>query len=103
MVLGKYEFDSKEQAEYKIEKLGVSDECNPIHKHSVVILGHLTLNEGVYSELGEVITEPIKSNGFAVDVLWIGLESHPYGWKSYSIKVNNPKHSFAGIDNETQL
>ena len=97
MRLGKYEFNSEEQALEKIDKLGVD------HKHSIKVLRHLTLTEGTYNELDEVITEPIKSEGFAVDVLWIGLESHPYGWKSYSIKVNNPKHSFAGIDNDTQL
>ena len=97
MRLGKYEFNSEDQAFAKIDKLDVE------HSHSVVVLGFLILTEGKYSELGEVITEPIKSEGFAVDVLWIGLESHPYGWKSYSIKVNNPKHSFGGTDNNTQL
>ena len=61
------------------------------------------VKDGTYNELGEVIAEPIKSEGFAVDVPCIGLESHPHGWESYSIKVNNPKHLFGGTDNNTQL
>jgi hypothetical protein len=61
------------------------------------------VKDGTYDELGEVITEPIKSEGFAVDAPLIGLESHPYGRKCYSIKVNNPKHSFLGVDNNTQM
>tara|TARA_R110000803_G_scaffold50002_1_gene103947 strand:- start:350 stop:643 length:294 start_codon:yes stop_codon:yes gene_type:complete len=97
MALGKYEFNNKDQALAKIAKLGIE------HNHSVVALGYLILTEGVYNEQGEVITEPIKSSRYAVDVLWSGLESHPYGWGFYSVNVKNPKHSFSGVGNNTQL
>jgi hypothetical protein len=96
MKLGKYEFNNKKQAEDKVNTLGVNT-------HSIVLLGYLILTEGIYNELGNVIIEPIKSEGYSIDVLWNGLDKHPYGWKSYSIKVNNPKHSFLGVDNDTQL
>jgi len=102
-MVGKYEFFNKEQAQEKIAKLGVATDEDgneyPTHKHAVVLLGHLVLTDGTYNEDGEVITEPILSDKYAVDVLWNELDDHPYGWGKYSLNVANPKHSFAGVLN----
>ena len=103
MALGKYEFNNKQEALDKVKGLGVDEEGNPTHNHTVVMLGFLALTQGTYSEEGEVITEPILSEKYAVDVLWNKLEKHPHGWGVLSINVKNPKHSFLGVDNNTQL
>ena len=70
MRIGKYEFNSKEQAIDKIEGLGIDEEGNPTHSHTVVKLGYITLVQGEYDEEGNVITEPVISDKYSVDVMW---------------------------------
>lgn len=100
--IGKYEFNSKEQAKEKIKALGVNiDEDGneyPTHNHSIVELGYIVLQQAEYDKEGEVVTEAVLSNKYHVDVLWEGLESHPYGWATYSIDLNEEgTHSFFGV------
>ena len=93
MRIGKYAFDSKEQADSKIDALGEE------HKHTIVNLGHIVIQEATYDKNGDVITELILSDKCHVDVMWIGLEDHPYGWKSYAVDLNsNGMHSFLGVN-----
>ena len=112
--IGKYAFDSQAQAESKIEALGVATDEDgntyPTHKHSIVKLGNITLQQGVYSEDGEEITPPVLSEKYHVDVLWnlsdsyddegnVVYADHPYGWKTYSVDLDdNGVHSFMGLD-----
>ena len=74
--IGKYEFDSEEQANSKIEKFEGS-------KHS-------------FARLGAVTTDK-----FNVDVLWFSdeeIEDHPTGWKSYSVDPEGEGvHRFIGL------
>lgn len=100
--VGKYEFNSKEQAESKIRALGVETNEDGIeystHSHAVVTLGHIVVQEGTYDENGDVITEPVLSEKYHVDVMWDGLDSHPYGWASYAVVPSDEGlHSFLGI------
>ena len=114
MKVSKYEFDSQAQAESKIEALGVETDENgntyPTHKHSIVKLGSIVLEQGTYDEEGNEITPPTLSDKYHVDVLWYLSDSyddegnvvyadHPYGWKTYSVDLDdNGVHSFMGID-----
>ena len=50
------------------------------------------MTEGTYDSEGVEITAPIMSSGYALDVLWRDLDASPYGWKSYEVAPNNPKH-----------
>ncbi len=74
--MGKYEFDSEEQAEEKIAKFEGSN--------------HL------FARLGAV-----TAGKFNVDVLWVSdepLEDHPTGWKSKSVDPEGEGvHRFAGL------
>ena len=109
MKIAKYEFTSKEQAQTKIDALGVSTDENgnesPNHKHTIVSLGHIVLEQAVIDEDGEVVTEAVISEDWHVDVLWVGLEAdedgvidHPYGWKSYNVDLTSEGcHGFAGV------
>ena len=91
--IAKYEFTSKEQAQTKIDAL--NEEPN---NHTIVTLGHIVLEQGEYDEDGEVVTEAVLSTGWHLDVLWVGLTDHPYGWKSYNVDLTSEgSHGFAGV------
>ena len=106
--IGKYAFNSKEQAIDKIEALGVEqdEEGNPYptHHHTVVELGLEVLQEAVIEE-GEVVSETVFGTDYLVDVLWHDLEAdedgeidHPYGWKTYSVNIDTEGiHGFLGL------
>jgi len=115
MKIAKYEFDSQAQAESKIEALGVATDEDgntyPTHKHSIVKLGNIVLEQGTYDEDGEEITPPVLSDKYHVDVLWnlsddtyddegnVVYADHPYGWKTYNVDLDdNGVHSFMGLD-----
>ena len=68
----KYEFGSQSAATTKINALGVDEEGNPTHSHSIVRLGHIVLTDGEYDEEGNEITAPVLSDNYHVDVLWNG-------------------------------
>tara|TARA_R110000822_G_scaffold283253_2_gene404787 strand:- start:18 stop:323 length:306 start_codon:yes stop_codon:yes gene_type:complete len=90
-MIGKYEFNSREQAKFKIDRLSDSN-------HSVVELGFLTLKHAVYDG-EELMSEAVVSSKYSVDILWNELTEHPYGWKSYSIDLDSGgSHSFYGVD-----
>ena len=101
--VGKYIFDSEEQAETKIKGLGVDKDENgieyPTHSHAIVRLGHEVLEEGYFDEKTKEYVEPILSDKYLIDVVWNGIEEHPYGWKSYAVTPSGePLHNFYGID-----
>ena len=100
--IAKYEFDSKEQAETKINALGVETDENgneyPTHKHTIVHLGHIVEQQGQYDEDGNETVAPVVSSKYHVDVLWKGIDDHPYGWKSYAVDIDGDGvHSFLGL------
>ena len=100
--IAKYEFDSKEQAETKINALGVATDEDgneyPTHKHTIVHLGHIVEQQGQYDEDGNEVVAPVLSSKYHVDVLWKGIDDHPYGWKSYAVDIDGDGvHSFLGL------
>ena len=110
MKIGKYSFDSREQAQTKINALGTAQDENgneyPTHKHTIVQLGNIVLEQGQYDEEGNEIVAPILSTDWHVDVLWSNLEadedgtySHPYGWAGKAVNIDgNGVHAFFGLD-----
>ena len=127
MKIGKYAFNSKEQAIEKIEALGVAQDENgnnyPNHSHTIVELGYEVISEAVIDEEGEVVEEAVFGTDYLVDVLWnaegittieeeavldeegnvivpaVTSIDHPYGWKSYSVEIETEGiHSFMGLN-----
>ena len=101
--IAKYEFLDKEQAESKIKALGTATDENgneyPTHKHTIVQLGNIVLEQGQYDEEGNEIVAPVLSDKWHVDALFKDLDDHPYGWKSYAVDIDgNGVHSFLGLD-----
>jgi len=86
MIYLRYEFNDKEQADTKIEALGEGVNA------AFIRLNKFVMTEGTYDSEGVEITAPIMSNGYALDVLWRDLDASPYGWKTYEVEPNNPKH-----------
>tara|TARA_R110002167_G_scaffold139370_1_gene326934 strand:+ start:39 stop:368 length:330 start_codon:yes stop_codon:yes gene_type:complete len=102
MNIGKYQFYSKGQAQTKIDALGFSTDEDgnkyPTHSHAIVHLGNIVLEQAVIDEDGEIETEAVLSGDWHVDVLWDGLDDHPYGWKSKSIDIEGEGvHAFYGL------
>ena len=97
MRIAKYEFVDEAQANTKIEGLPEN------HGHAIVKLGHITIEQGKEDAEGNEITPNVLSEKYHIDVMWKGLEDHPYGWKSYAVAVadGNGVHSFYGIDYQT--
>tara|TARA_R110002051_G_scaffold88619_1_gene156016 strand:+ start:22260 stop:22625 length:366 start_codon:yes stop_codon:yes gene_type:complete len=116
ILIGKYEFDSKTQAESKINALpSVKDEEGndvPSHKHTIVKLGNIVLEQGEYDSEGEETKAPVLSSKYHVDCAWRDIEEtdeegnvtidHPYGWKTYAIELEDEGvHGFMGIEYQT--
>ncbi len=127
MRISKYEFNSKEQAQEKIDALGTATDENgneyPTHKSTIVQLGNIVLEKAVYNQEGtEEITAPVLSDKWHLDVAWSDSEittvekeavldeegmiltpevvsvNHPYGWKSYAVEIEGDGvHSFFGL------
>ena len=126
MRISKYEFNSKEQAQEKIDALGTATDENgneyPTHKSTIVQLGNIVLEQGEYDEEGEEVTAPVLSDKWHLDVAWSDSEittveeeavldeegmvvtpevvsvDHPYGWKSYAVDIEGDGvHSFFGL------
>ena len=72
MKFRKYEFGSKAAATTKINALGVDEDGNPTHSHSIVRLGHIVTTAGTYDDDGNELTAPVLSGNYSVDVLWDG-------------------------------
>ena len=115
MRISKYEFDSREQAETKINALGTATDEDgneyPTHKSTIVQLGNIVLEKAVYNQEGtEEITAPVLSDKWHLDVAWSdaditsedGEVNHPYGWKSYAVEIEGDGvHSFFGLSYES--
>ena len=96
--VSKYEFNDEAQVNSKVEGLGIDEDGNATHSHTVVKLGHITLSPATFDEDGDEVTPAVFSDKYHVDVLWNDLSSHPYGWATYAIDLSTEgSHSFFGV------
>jgi len=108
----KYNFNSKEEAENHITNLGTFEgeggEIYPLHRHTIVKLGFLLIEDAIYDEDGNEISPAIHSDKYSVDVLWKELPVgeldevlFPEGWSEKElIGLENYKHNFYGYTYE---
>ena len=101
MKIGKYEFNSKKQADTKIKSLVTAKDEDgnvyPTHKHAIQISGHIEISKEVLGEKGEVIEATVYSKKYSVDVQWMDLKIEPKGWKKYNIDLKTEgSHGFGG-------
>ena len=72
----KYEFNTKDKAQQMIDALEE-------HKHSIVHLGSITLQQGEYDADGNETVPPVISDKYHIDVLWNG--NAPTDWTTYEV------------------
>ena len=70
MIFRKYEFDTKQEAQSKINALGG-------HNNSVAILGNIVL------VAGDEDTAPVISDKYHIDVLW--SDTAPTDWQPFEV------------------
>ena len=95
MIYKRYEFNDQEQAESKIDLFfDIDEDGNKVQsiEASFIKLNKFVLEQGEYDEQEEEITPPVLSEGYAVDVLWNDLDESPYGWRTYEVEPETPKH-----------
>jgi len=112
MKISKYEFDDEASALSKIAALphATDEDGNdyPTHKHTIVKLGYIVLQQGVYDAEGNETQAPVLSDKYSVDVLWKDLEetdedgnvtiNHPYGWAGKALDLDDEGvHGFFGV------
>ena len=68
----KYEFTSAAAAQTAIDALGLDEDGNTTHGHTIVHLGHIVTTPATYDEQGEELTAAVLSDNYSVDVLWDG-------------------------------
>ena len=68
----KYEFPTADAAHAAVEALGVDEEGNPTHGHTIVHLGHIVTTPATMDEEGNELTAAVLSDAYSVDVLWQG-------------------------------
>lgn len=66
----KYEFTDAASAQSAIDALGLSEEGNPTHRHTIAMLGHIVTTPATYDEDGEELTAAVLAKKYSVDVLW---------------------------------
>lgn len=108
----KYTFASKQEAEQHITNLGYFEGeagiMYPLHRHTIVKLGHLPIEDAIYDEDGNEISPTIYSDKYSVDVLWKELEEDengdvifPNGWVEKELSgLDSYKHNFYGYTYE---
>jgi len=103
MKLGKYAFNSKEQADEKIKSLGV--ELNeegvevPTHNYAIIHLGFIALEDAEYDDEGVLTKEAVYSLKYSVDTAWRDITEHPEGWADFYVDVlGNGSHSIDGVN-----
>ncbi len=75
-ILRKYSFASEEAANTAILALGTTTDLEgnevPSSPHAIMKIGHIVETPAVLDEDGEVVTEAVLSDTYAVDVIWEG-------------------------------
>jgi len=66
----KYEFTDAASAQSAIDALGLSEEGNPTHRHTIAMLGHIVTKAATYDDDGEELTPAVLADNYSVDVLW---------------------------------
>ncbi len=66
----KYEFTDAASAQSAIDALGVDDDGNATHRHTIAKLGHIVTTAATYDDDGNELTAAVLAANYSVDVLW---------------------------------
>ena len=66
----KYEFTNAEAATKAVAALGVDEDGNPTHRHTIAMLGHIVTTAATYDKEGKQLKAAVLAKKYSVDVLW---------------------------------
>jgi len=66
----KYEFTDAASAQSAIDALGVDDDGNATHRHTIAMLGHIVTTAATYDKEGKQLKAAVLAKKYSVDVLW---------------------------------
>ncbi len=66
----KYEFPNAEAATKAVAALGVDEEGNATHRHTIAMLGHIVTTAATYDKEGKQLKAAVLAKKYSVDVLW---------------------------------
>ena len=64
----KYEFTDAASAQSAIDALGVDDDGNATHRHTIAMLGHIVTTTATYDDDGDELTPAVLADNYSVDV-----------------------------------
>ena len=76
----KYEFTNAAAANTAIDALGVDEEGNATHRHTIAMLGHIVTTAATYDDDGKELKAAVLAKKYSVDVLW--RDEIADAWKS---------------------
>ena len=66
----KYEFTDAASAQSAVDALGLDDDGNPTHRHTIAMLGHIVTTPATYDDDGNELKPAVLADNYSVDVLW---------------------------------
>ena len=66
----KYEFTDAASAQSAIDALGLSEDGNATHRHTIAMLGHIVTTAATYDKEGKQLKAAVLAKKYSVDVLW---------------------------------
>jgi len=66
----KYEFPNADAANNAVAALGIDEEGNATHRHTIAHLGHIVTTPATYDDEGNELTPAVLADNYSVDVLW---------------------------------
>ena len=79
----KYEFTNAAAANTAINALGVDEEGNATHRHTIAMLGHIVTKAATYDDDGKELKAAVLAKKYSVDVLW--RDEIADAWKSHIV------------------
>ena len=79
----KYEFTNAAAANTAIDALGVDEEGNATHRHTIAMLGHIVTTAATYDDDGKELKAAVLAKKYSVDVLW--RDEIADAWKSHIV------------------
>jgi hypothetical protein len=65
-----YEFTDAASAQSAVDALGLDDDGNPTHRHTIAMLGHIVTTPATYDDDGNELKPAVLADNYSVDVLW---------------------------------
>ena len=66
----KYEFTDAASAQSAIDALGIDDDGNATHRHTIAMLGHIVTTAATYDKEWKQLKAAVLADNYSVDVLW---------------------------------